>query len=376
MTLNKRIKILIVSDVHLGSKRNSTKKIIENIKTYILNGDNKDLDILFIAGDFFDRLLELNFDSLDDIDFVIHLILSYCSKNNIALRVLEGTPSHDWGQPFRFITLNKIAGFENLDIKYIDNVSVEYFSQFDMSVLYVPDEIQPTPEKTLTLVKDTLSSKGIDKVDIAIMHGQFEYQLPAYIKNIPRHSSEEYLALVRSFIFVGHIHTHSFFQRIVAQGSFDRLSHGEEEPKGYVVAYIGKEDSEFFFIENKGARIYKTIDCSYYDLEKTIEYLKEYSFKLPPDSAIRISANSQHPIFSNMQELVVFAPDITWTKLLKDKDNKEEEKFSPLFQEEEKYTPITITKLNLVQLMEPRIAKVFDDEKFKNRCFELIKDSL
>lgn len=377
MISNKKIKILSVSDVHLGSKRNKTSKIISNFKKYILNEQNRDIDILVIVGDFYDGLLDLKSQEGYDIDFLIYLILTYCKNNNIILRILEGTPSHDWTQPERFIKLNKILGYEDLNIKYIDNVTVEYIDSFDIHVLYVPDEIQPTPEKTLELVKESMMSKGLDKVDFAFMHGQFEYQLPSHILNIPRHSSNVYLDIVKYFIFIGHIHTHSVNDRIIAQGSFDRLSHGEEEPKGYVLAEVSSNNAEFSFIENKDARIYKTVDCSYFELDKALEYLKELSSSLQEDSAIRVSAPSNHPILSNLQELVDFAPLITWSKIIKDKDKVSESQIIDFSQEEKEYTPVTISKDNLLDLMSPRLLKTFgDNNSLFNRALSHIKDLL
>jgi predicted phosphodiesterase len=377
MISNKEIKLLAISDIHFGSKRNKTSKIISNFKRYVLNEQNKNLDILVIVGDFYDGLLDLKSQEGYEIDYLIYMILTYCKLNEIVLRVLEGTPSHDWTQPERFIKLNNILGYKDLDIKYVDNVAVEYMDKFDIHVLYVPDEIQPTPEKTLALVKETMMSKGLDRVDLAFMHGQFEYQLPAHIKNIPRHSSAEYLSLVKSLIFVGHIHTHSVFERIIAQGSFDRLSHGEEEPKGFVIANITNNSSEFFFIENKDAKIYKTVDCSYFELDKCLEYLKEMAASLPEDSAIRISANSNQPILANIQELVIFAPHITWTKHIRDKDKSTDNNVSELIENEEIYTPVTITKDNLVQLLTPRLSRAFEDNSLLiNKSLDLIKDFL
>ena len=47
----------------------------------------------------------------------------------------------------------------------------------------------------------------------------------------------------------------SIQERIVAAGSFERLAHGEEEPKGYLVA----KDRTYTFIPNTDAYIYKNI---------------------------------------------------------------------------------------------------------------------
>ena len=85
-------------------------------------------------------------------------------------------------------------------------------------------------------------TSGLTKVDYAVMHGQFDYQLPKHITGMPRHDSQKYLDIVKHYIFIGHIHTHSVYDRIIAQGSFDRLTHGQEEPKGYVVSIVDDEE--------------------------------------------------------------------------------------------------------------------------------------
>lgn len=377
MTLNKPVKILSVSDVHTGSKRNKTSKIIKNLEKSIFDDpDNKDLDIIAIVGDFFDSLLDLNSPDVPIIDFFIYKLLNFCSVNKIKLRILEGTPSHDWTQSERFLTLSKMLKLTDLDILYVDNVFIEYMEDYNFHILYVPDEIQPTPEKTLALVKECMLAKSITTVDLAFMHGQFEYQLPSHIKGIPRHSSDEYMKIVDKLIFIGHIHTHSTFGKIVAQGSFDRLSHGEEEPKGFVRADVYSDKCDIFFIENKNAKIYKTIKCLSDDLEDTFKLIKDTIKGLPEDSAIRISAISKHPIFANMQELVIMAPHITWTKHIRDKDNKDD-KISELIQDEAEYIPITLSKDNLHDLLMNRLVVKLDNEHLLiSRMSEMIKDVL
>lgn len=379
MSLNsnsKTLKLAVISDIHLGHRKNRSSKIINNFEDAIFNDpSNSELDIIFLAGDIFDSLLDLNSPDLDDIDFWICRLLRFCNTHDIVLRVLEGTPSHDWTQPERFITLAKIMKLKNLDIDYIDNVAIEYIEKFDINILYVPDEIQPTTEKTLALVKNALLNKGLDKVDFAIMHGQFEYQLPEHIKNIPRHNSKDYLDIVKHYIFIGHIHTHSVKDRIIAQGSFDRLKHGEEEPKGYVKAFINKDNKEYFFIENKNARTYKTIDCSKLDLEDSFNLIKKIANGLKADSCVRVSALSKHPILTNMEELIRLYPTMVWTKHIK-KDKTKEELDKVIAEEEILYVPVTISKDNLLDLIRPRLESNFSDTNILLTCESLIKEYL
>lgn len=382
-TLNKlsanNLLFAVISDIHLGHKNTKTEKIIANLRKVVL-GDpsNKDLDILFLAGDVFDNLMGLNDEDLHEIDYFIDALLRFCLKNDIALRILEGTPSHDWTQSLRFMTIAGITDLKGLDIQYIDNVHVEVNDKFGISILYVPDEIQPTTDKTLKLVIDTIQSKGLEKVDIAIMHGQFEFQLPAHIKHIPRHSSESYLALVRKVIAIGHIHTFSTYDRIVAQGSFDRLTHGQEEPKGYIKVKLTEDGFDLNFIENPDSQIYNTYDVTDFTLEEAFEFLEKTIRNLPALSSVRLKAFSVHPIFHNMNELVLRFPAITFTRLIKDKvTGNTSEEMEDLSLDNREYNPIALTKENLPSLLRDKLMIRFEsDEKSLMKCTHLLKECL
>ena len=100
-----------------------------------------------LAGDVFDTLLELNSDDVREIKYWVSSLLKFCAAHDITLRVLEGTPSHDWTQSSTFITTANILNLDNLDLKYIDKVEIEYIEKYNIHVLYIPDEINPTTEK-------------------------------------------------------------------------------------------------------------------------------------------------------------------------------------------------------------------------------------
>lgn len=375
---DKPVKIAVFSDIHLGHKNTKTRKIIDNLRDLIFKDySNQELNIIFLAGDVFDGLLDLNDEDLPFIDFFIEDLLRFCNKYKIALRILEGTPSHDWTQSQRFLTIAQILNLPDLDILYIDNIHIEYNKQYNMNILYIPDEIQPTVDKTLKIVKDLLIAKGLNTVDIAIMHGQFEFQLPAHIKNIPRHSSEEYLKIVKKLIAIGHIHTFSTFDRIVAQGSTDRLSHGQEEPKGYIKANIYSDRFDFSFIENKNAQIYKTIDITEYEMEETLYHIKSIVKDYPDGSFIRLKANYEHPVFFNMDELVKLYPTFTFSRLIKDKSKDNTDIVEDLEIDTSEYTPITLNRENIPQLLKSKIMiKLNHDERLINKSLSLLGECL
>jgi DNA repair exonuclease SbcCD nuclease subunit len=361
-----KVNILTISDIHLGHQRNNTADIIRNLNLVIDdNYETSELDIIFLAGDVFDRLLTFQEDCIPEITLWIERLLRLCDKYNITLRVLEGTPSHDWKQSKNFEPIFS-SMHSNCDFKYVDTLSIEYIDKFKIHVLYVPDEWDKDPANTLQQVKNLLKDRNIEKVDFAVMHGNFEFQLPSFIKKIPRHDSQEYLDFVKHYIFIGHIHTFSSLDRIIAQGSFDRLSHGEEEPKGYVKATVDLQTNErnFFFIENKNARVYKTIELMNENLDENLQFIKSKVKDLPINACVRIKSEKNNPILSNMNLLVNLFPTITWTKLVIAED--EVERSSELIQSDVDYDPITINQSNIVSLLLDRLnAKSIDNDIYK-----------
>lgn len=348
----KQLKLAVFSDIHLGHKRTSTAEIIHNLKKALPDdSETAELDLIVLAGDVFDGLLTLPQDEVGDIDAWIAHLLRLCKKHDICLRVLEGTPSHDWKQSERFVTINEV-GEIHADLKYVKELSIEYLEKHDLQLLYVPDELPGGPEKTLERVRDLLKAKAIDKVDFAFMHGQFEYQLPEHVK-APKHSSADYLCLVKQLVFIGHVHVHSRYDRIIAQGSFDRLSHGEEGPKGHVRATVRSGgDIDVVFVENTLAKTYRTINCTGLDLDQTLELADRIAAPLPAGSHVRIQGDPDNPVFSSMETLVRMYPLLVWSKKVNEIESQ------PTIDEvlEETYTPITLTKDNLESVLLERMA--------------------
>ncbi len=359
--MTKEFRLAVVSDIHLGSKRNETEFIIANLdKAFPDNVETANIDMIVLAGDVFDRLLSLSDECVYAIDAWIIRLLRLCKKHDIVLRVLYGTPSHDREQSQRFVHLNDEAHI-HADLQYVTDLSIEYIPRFDMNVLYVPDEWEEDPSVTLSQVKELMASRNLDKVDYAFMHGQFGYQLPALIK-APRHDEVEYSRLVDKFIFIGHIHTHSRRDKIIAQGSFDRLSHGEEEAKGHVrLIYRKSDDYEIQFVENKGARKYISVECEDLTLEETLQKIQDKTNWLPDGSHVRIICSKDNPILTEMDQLVRMRPMITWTKLVR-KDGQDVT-YTEDAEFKDDYVPITITRDNISKLVLQRLSQRTPDQQ-------------
>lgn len=302
---------LVTSDIHLGHIRTPNNHIISSFKKFILSDKNKNIDILFIAGDMFDRLLDLNSKEVHEIIDLFNNLLTYCFNNNIMLRILEGTPSHDWQQCEILIKLNEIRN-NKCNLKYFKHLDIEYIENLDKYILYIPDEWCYDHSDLEKQITQKLSQHNITQVDIAILHGQFKYQL-ATKKYSGFYFKEEYfLKLVKGYIHVGHYHMFSSFDRIIANGSLERLAHGEEKPKGYVLV----ENNRYSFIENTDSFTYVTINVTN---STTLDKLDKLIYKFNKNSFIRLLVSKDHAFNINFNDLKLRYMDYNIKKIVKER---------------------------------------------------------
>lgn len=304
------MKYLVTSDIHLGHKKTPTKHIANSFRKNILRDENKNLDIIFISGDLFDRLLDLNEEDVQIILKLLSDLLNFCSDNDIQLRVLEGTPSHDWNQSQMLISLNSMRSKE-VDLLYVKVLDIEYNTKHNKYILYIPDEWVHSHDELEKQISKKLADLHITNVDIAILHGQFEYQLRGH--KPPFYFKENYfLNLVKGFIHVGHYHSFTTYDRILANGSLERLAHGEEEPKGYIIV----DNDKYEFIINDYSYIYKTIKVN---AQMTLDKLTRMICKYPKNSYIRLVINPKSDLYNNSDKLQLKFLDYM-VKIIKDED--------------------------------------------------------
>jgi hypothetical protein len=145
-----------------------------------------------IAGDLFDTALLFTQDEVSIIQGWMCRLMDFCSRYNIKLRILEGTPSHDNFQCRNLVCMAEQFSHK-LDFKYIETLHIEKMEDIHLSVLYVPDEWSATTKQTQEQVSQLLKEASLAKVDIAIMHGMFTYQVPELANNALKHDEIFYL---------------------------------------------------------------------------------------------------------------------------------------------------------------------------------------
>lgn len=354
----KRIRGLSISDLHWGNSRNPATDMISALEHYMDNfsptSPMTSLDIIAIVGDLFDKELNFGDDSIYEVILFFRKLFDFAATHNIAIRLLRGTFSHDKNQCRQIEALAKALNYLDgrLDFKYYETLEIEYHERLDVHMLFIPDNHAPTTDITYDAVVNKMKQLGLEKVDLTFMHGTFQYQL-RYGKEEHKHNERQYLDITRHWIFVGHIHVHSFFERIVAQGSFDRTTHGEEGDKGGVLWEINDiEGNSFRFKPNTRAKKFVTVKLESDDADKSIKQLERVLERLPNGSAVRIMAVKTHPLMQGIDELRVLYPFYVFSKESIDAETDDEASLRLIESvRDDGYVPIIIDETNIVDMI-------------------------
>lgn len=312
-------------------------------------------DMIVIPGDLIDRLLQLNdSDNVSQILRFLSGLLRVAEKYDIVVRILHGTPGHDHRQSDLIYDVFNIMQ-SKVDVKHITDLSIEYIERFNIHMLYVPDEwhhdVMETYDQTLKL----LQQRNLTQVDFCLFHGAFNYQINEKL-NPKAHPEELWSVLVKYYIFAGHVHYRSQYKNILVGGSFDRLAHGEEEPKGWVTCTIVSEDNhDIRFHENKHAMIYKTIDVRGMSTDEVLATVKEVVSQVPDFSHIRLWTNNRNEINDGLNTLRQQYSFIYFT-IKVDEQKKKQEKTLTLV--ERKFTPIELNRESITRLVTERLSSL------------------
>lgn len=143
------------------------------------------------------------------INWLLELCL-YCSERNIILRILEGTPSHDWHQ-VKILDTILANNHIKLDYKYIDTIYIEHIPNLD-NIGYIPDE--GSDASTHSVFKNYMKDNNVYSLDFTYYAWiLFKYQIPQLVNQ--GHNEQDYLDLVKGYICIGYVHTPSVYDRIL-----------------------------------------------------------------------------------------------------------------------------------------------------------------
>lgn len=311
-TTNSDTTIASFHDVHFGHPNTRYDNIIRGMEKDICATDPfiRNLTYLFYPGDVFDRLLILPEQGIPAIRREFRRQLEICQAYGISVRVLEGTPSHDWHQSKLIMSVAEEMGFTG-DLKYIDTLCVEITPK-GHSILYIPDEWRTDLQQTYLEALEAIKVAGLERVDYCLFHGQFTHQFPPEWQ-VGCHDADAWQSLVKHYLFAGHIHTPSRKGKILVAGSYDRLRHGEEHPKGHYRVTVKTDGDDIIeFVENKEAKIYLTLDVSGQSVESIYGYVESKIHGLPVNSFIRLSGNRDQSLRMVKKALSDNYPEYRW----------------------------------------------------------------
>ena len=365
------LQVASISDIHLGHPNTPTTAILERLyQAFPDTEETGKLDLILIGGDVFDRALHLYDPNVREIRLWINSFLRMCQRRDIVVIVVEGTPSHDWKQSRIFTIDNKLSKI-GCDVRYIDTLKIETVDSLGVRVLCVPDEWRPDTDDTWVEVTELLTQQPDGKVDFTVVHGAFDFQLPTHVK-VPTHKPERFLDITTQLVFGAHIHKPTVHEeRLLVNGSFDRLAHGEEEDKGHWRVTI--KDGECVsktFVVNAGAKVYQTIDCKGLGAEKALEKLSAVS-ALPDHSAVRIRALKNDAILSSMDVLKEKYPLLEWSTKVTDGTDTQKNLLTDL---RSMFHEINITSKNVEELLLPKLQALTDDPQVVDRCVGYLKE--
>lgn len=265
------MRIIDISDLHLFHRKTPIEHILNTLDEHVFNAKRlAGVDAVFISGDLFDRWVKLSMG--DQLWVWIYTTLSLCKDMGVALRVLEGTPSHDWKQSKILVTINETTGI-NADLIYVDELTVMTDPTLGLTIGYIPDEIRPTCTQIMDDLETMMAVRGLDRLDIVIAHGFFEFQLPPGVTNAL--DTARLSALTNYVIYCGHDHRSKSKEKVIIPGSWDRCAQGEEGPKGGVITDIIDGAVTHTFLENPDAYPYITLDLSWCTDPEIIAKLEE-----------------------------------------------------------------------------------------------------
>ncbi len=278
------MKIVLLSDLHYGHKRIPGEHIYKNLKNYVYP-ELKNCDLCILCGDTFHSLLDFNHPVSKFLILFINDLFYLSQKYKFGIRVLRGTYSHDRNQvTFIEQCAHKYMTELNIDIKTYSNISLdeETINNESISILYLPDDLPyKNVDDCLDYVYELFNTRKIKSVDMIIGHGYCQHVLPcdSNMTSSLIYTEEKLNKICNHCAYFGHVHTPSIHKNknnfsIIYVGSFERMNHGEEEKKGFLI--VDTSTWKNTFIENKNTLKFLTYTPLEDDTLKIIENFKKW----------------------------------------------------------------------------------------------------
>lgn len=281
------MKIVDLSDLHFGNKLVNSEHMYTSLVEYAYPVILKS-NMVIISGDLFHSLIDLNHTASHFVIRFINDLVTMSIEHGIKIRLLRGTFTHDRNQLLYIQShICEVVSSGRADIKIYDKISIdeECIADERLSICYLPDDLPYNSEEdVLDIVRKLLASRKMDKVDIVIGHGYCKHVLPYGVTGPPVTYTLDGLASICKHVAIfGHIHTPSIKKTsnitVVYVGSMERMNHGEEEKKGFIVLDTSNWTTKF--IENKNTLVFSTYRSTISDIETVVESFLKWMSTVP-----------------------------------------------------------------------------------------------
>lgn len=252
------MKVVILSDIHFGSTSKFDNSFLKTLSFTSKKIKEINPDIIFFAGDTFDRAITLADRSFTQFSEFFVSLPDDCLKVFI-----EGTNSHDRKQGKKFPEI-----FDNT--QYYDEVSL--LNVKGKKILLLPEQYLPKSEYH-EMYKDLFNKK----YDLVVGHGNIESMIytgsephddTRESSSSPPHDVSFLKSLTDNYTIFGHNHIRTYDSninpKVIYNSSLFRTSYeGEGIPPGFhVVEFHKNKKAGLEFIENKNIPYFRTFKIS------------------------------------------------------------------------------------------------------------------
>lgn len=279
-----KLKVAVIGDLHFGIA--ATPRVRKELDMFLDYIRNNQIDILVFNGDYFDHKLSLNeYSAMIGMEF-FKSVIEIAKAKGFAVRMIEGTMSHDRMQPqiFDNFILDE-NGNRMIDYRFFPTADEE--SLKGLKILYLPEEYPLNIDEFYAKFKK-------NQYDLVFVHGTWDFinfgttidnsrntinTAPVFKYAEWKHSLEHGLAVC------GHIHgQHAYYDsgvlKILYPSSFSSWDFNQISKRGFECVTVDSDNHSFQcdFIENSAAPTFANVDVADLglDLEKTkIEDIKQ-----------------------------------------------------------------------------------------------------
>lgn len=252
--------VVQIGDIHWGTlkPKETEMALLYFIKFLLLK---KDIDVVIIAGDYFDHKIPLYSETgIRAVNWFNLLYDTVVNQLNAKLRVVYGTNYHDAGQLEAF---RQLADGDKCCI--FDTTTVELDIMPGLNIIFCPDECMTTED--YYDIYYPVYSCGYP-IHIGSFHGNFDILLPDMVTSMAKDMEKpnvmyEYnfwKSMIQGPLLANHFHDSSNNGELYCVGSYDRWKFGEDNPKGFAFIQYDTDKNTYYYkhIDNPHADYYKT----------------------------------------------------------------------------------------------------------------------